>query len=119
MAKLGIPVEVTNIAKNVNPSLYNIYEKIYFVIDVNDYHILRILKGFGEGYVKDENKFILEHQLISKSKTEKLSVSKMQRILNNDDGGNNDYFVYDNIDECINKIDGGFGIHKYFNQNNN
>ena len=41
--------------------MYDGYEKIYITPDVNDYHILRKITGYGEDYEADDCKTIIEH----------------------------------------------------------
>jgi len=103
--------DITEFTKKNFKGMYDEYEKIYIVPDNNDYHILRILKGFGHDYEPDSNKVILEHQMIGKAKKDTInSMRKIETILEEDDGGNYNYFVKDNVAECIEIIDGGFGI---------
>ena len=103
--------DITEFAKSRMPEMYQEYEKIYITPDTNDYHILRILKGFDEDYEPNEDKVIIEHQMIPKSKTEGIySLEKLKKILEQDDGGNWDYKVKDTVEECIKIVDGGFGI---------
>ena len=103
--------DITAFAKSRMPEMYGEYEKIYITPDTNDYHILRILKGFDEDYEPNEDKVILEHQMIPKSKTEGIhTLEKLKKILEEDDGGNYDYKAKDSVEECIKIVDGGFGI---------
>ena len=107
----AVATDITEFAKSRMPEMYGHYEKIYITPDTNDYHILRIIKGYGENYERNENKVILEHQLISKSKTEKINtLENLKKILQKDDGGNYDYRVKNSVEECITIVDGGFGI---------
>lgn len=109
--EFGKATNITEFAKSRIGDFYEQYEKVYIVPDTNDYHILRVLKGYGKDYEEDEDKVILEHQMISKSKTEGIhSLEKLRKILEEDDGGNYDCKVLDSIDECIEIVDGGFGI---------
>lgn len=103
--------DITTFAKSEMPEMYGEYEKIYITPDTNDYHILRILKGFDEDYEVNENKVIIEHQMIPKTKTDKIhTLEKLRKILEEDDGGNYDYKVKNSVEECIEIVDGGFGI---------
>lgn len=103
--------DITEFAKTQMPEMYQEYEKIYITPDTNDYHILRILKWFDEDYEPNDSKVILEHQKIPKTKTEKIySLSKLREILEKDDGGNWDYTAKDSVKDCIEIVDGGYGI---------
>lgn len=101
--------DITNV--NFVKELYPDYERIYITPDVNDYHILRILKGYDEGYKKNPDMYILEHQMIPKPKGEVISgLNKLRLILEEDDGGNYDYKAYNSLEACIDVVDGGYGI---------
>ena len=103
--------DITRFSKTKMGDFYKQYENIYITPDTNDYHILRILKGYGENYEEDPDKFILEHQKISKPKKEMIrGAGDVKRILDEDDGGNYSYKVTDSIEECVSLVDGGFGI---------
>lgn len=103
--------DITEFAKNKMADFYKEYEKVYITPDTNDYHILRILKGYDEDYEPNEDKVILEHQMIPKTKRETInSLNKLRSILEEDDGGNYDYKVKDSVEECIEIVDGGYGI---------
>lgn len=39
-----------------------------------------------------------------------MSKKLVEKILSEDDGGNWAYKVYNSIDDCIEEVDGGFGI---------
>lgn len=103
--------DITVFAKSRMPEMYGEYENIYIIPDTNDYHILRIVKGYGEDYEPDQNKVILEHQKIPKTKGDKVnSLTKLRSILDQDDGGNWSYEALSSLDECIKIVDGGHGI---------
>lgn len=100
--QLAKPTDVTVLAQSRIPEMYGDYEKIFITSDINDYHILRILKGFGQDYNPNENKVILEHQIIPKSKTEGIhTLEILRKILDQDDGENYNYIVKDTVEECI------------------
>ena len=101
--------DITEFAKKNFEGMYEEYEKIYITPDTNDYHILRILKGYDEDYETNGDKVILEHQMIGKAKKETInSMRKLKIILEEDDGGNYDYKVKDSVAECIEIVDGEF-----------
>ncbi len=68
---------------------------------MNDFQILRILKGFDEDYEIDESSFLVERNMIPKLKTENLNMFNLNSILEQDDGSNWDYVARDSMDECI------------------
>lgn len=103
--------DITEFAKRKLDYMYNEYEKIYITPDTNDYHILRVLKGVGNNYEPIEGSYILEHQMINKPKGVGISsTSHLLKILEEDDGGNYDYIVMNSLEDCIEEVDGGFGI---------
>ena len=111
--EFAVATDITEFAKATNPDLYDQYEKIFITPDVTDYHVLRVLKGYGEDYENQEDSFILEHQMIPKRRQDSISsLTKLTYILLQDDGGNWDYGVFNSISECIEEVDGGFGINK-------
>lgn len=104
--------DITEFAKK-NNDMYEGYEKVFIVPDTNDYHILRVLKDYGENYEKAEGYWILEHQMISKAKQDEIkSINHLRQVLEYDDGGNYDYTVRQSLEECIEAVDGGFGINR-------
>lgn len=104
--------EITDLAFKLNPDYQTSgYIRIFICPDVNDYHLVRVLKGFNEEYEKDENSFLLERNKIEKDrKQDKLTLSKVRSILINDEFDNWDIFQFDSLKDAINELDGGFGI---------
>ena len=94
--EFGKATDITEFAKKNFEGMYEEYEKIYITTDTNDYHILRILKGYDEDYETNGDKVILEHQMIGKARRETInSMRKLKSILEEDDGGNYDYEAKD------------------------
>lgn len=53
--------------------------------DVNDYWLVRILKGYNEDYEKDEDSSLMERDKIAKNhKSDRLTLSKTRAILKKD-----------------------------------
>ena len=115
--------EITDYAFKINPSYKNDgYLRFFICPDVYDYWFVRILKGYeyveDEGYIKNENNFILERNSISKDKLgEKLTLSKVKQIIKDDDGSNWDLEQGSDIEELIDMLDDGFGIINRLNLN--
>ena len=110
--EFAVATDITEFAKK-NDDLYKGYEKVYITPDTNDYHILRVLKGYSEDYEKVKGSWILEHQMIGKPKGVGIrSNSHLKQILIEDDGSNYDYAVFQSLEECIEEVDGGFGINQ-------
>lgn len=103
--------EITEFAKENHPDTYGDNVKVFIVPDVTDYHILRIIEGYGKDYKRIEGSFILEWQKLSKAKGDKItSTKKLDEILEEDDGGNWAYQVLGSLEECIENVSGGFGF---------
>ena len=109
--------EVTDYAFKINPGYKNDgYVRFFICEDVWDFWFVRILKGYkyveDEGYVEDTDNYILERNKIEMDrKDQKLNLNKLRQIIEEDDFSNWDIEQSDDIDELIDMIDGGFGIH--------
>jgi hypothetical protein len=104
--------EITDYVFNVNPDLKNEgYVRFFICPDVWDFWFVRILEGFNEDYEKEEGCFVLERNKAEmNTKCEKLTMSKLKRIIQEDDGGNWDLFQGYDIERLIDMLDDGFGI---------
>lgn len=112
--KFAKATDITEFAIEQYPETYEGYEKIFIVPDVRDCHILRILKGYGEGYEQEQGSYILEWQKIAKFNNMKIDHPvQLNNILKKDDGGNYMYKVYYSLDEAIAQVDGGFGVMQF------
>lgn len=87
------------------------YVRFFICQDVWDFWFVRILQGFNEEYEKDDVSYILERNKIPmKYKGEKLTISKVINIINDDDYSNWDINQSYNLDVLIGIIDNGYGI---------
>jgi len=104
--------EVTDLALKVNPEYEKAgYIRVFICQDVNDYWLVRILKGYDEDYKEDEDSYLMERDKIAKDhKSDKLTLSKVKAILKKDEFENWDIKARKNIKDLIEIIDGGFGI---------
>lgn len=108
--------EITEFAMKHNPDYKaSGYERIFICPDVHDIWLVRILKGSryeeDEGYVEDENNYILERDKIERdNRNSSLSLSKVRRIVEEDGFDNWDLIQGDDIEELIDNLDDGFGI---------
>jgi hypothetical protein len=104
--------EITDYAFKVNPN----YKKegfIRFFIcpDVWDFWFVRILEGFNEEYEREEGSFILERNKVEKdNRGQKLTLSKVKQIIEEDDGSNWDMQQSYDVEHLIDMLDDGFGI---------
>lgn len=114
--------DVTEFAKSYN-SEYKTYEKILVCVDVHDFWIARILKGYrydeDEGYVRKEDSYILERNNISKRRKENItSEHKLKIVLSKDDFSNWDCENCESEDDALMMLDGGYGFCEvYINKN--
>ena len=114
--------EITDYAFKVNPSYKDDgYVRFFICPDVWDFWLVRILKGYEndeeEGYVENSENYILERNKIEMDKKgQKLTLSKVKQIIEEDDFSNWDLEQGYDIEELINGLDEGFGI---INRQNN
>lgn len=108
--------EITDYAFKLNPSYKNEgYVRFFICPDVYDFWFVRILKGQeydeDEGYVTNEDNYILERNKIEMDrKGENLTLSKLKKIIEEDDGSNWDLQQDGDIHTLIDMMDDGFGI---------
>lgn len=106
---------ITSIAKK-HSKVYDEYEKIFICCDTWDFWIARLLKGYrfdgDEGYVEDEDTYILERNKVEKQYKEQTisTLEELQEILDEDDLGNWDCFNVKSVEEAVEMLDGGYGI---------
>ena len=103
--------EITDFVFEVRPQYKEEgYIRFFICPDVNDYWFVRILEGFNEDYEDEEGSFLLERNGHYKAKGETLTLSKLKKIIEEDDGGNLDYYQDYSLEDSIERLDGGFGI---------
>lgn len=108
--------EITDFAFEVNPNYKNEgYVRFFICQDVWDFWFVRILKGYeyveDEGYIENEDNYILERNKISMDKKgQKLTLLKVREIILEDDGSNWDLQQSEDIDELIDMLADVFGI---------
>lgn len=108
--------EITDYAFKVNPNYKNEWFVRFFICpDVLDFWFVRILKGYEnddeQGYVENPENYILERNKIEMDrKCQKLTLSKVKQIIEEDDGSNWDLQQGYDIEELVDMLDEGFGI---------
>jgi hypothetical protein len=108
--------EITDYAFKVNPNYKNEgFVRFFICQDVWDFWFVRILKGYenddDEGYVENPDNYILERNKIEMDrKGQKLTLSKVKQIIEEDDGSNWDLQQGYDIEELVDMLDDGFGI---------
>lgn len=108
--------EITDYALKVNPNYKDEgFVRFFICQDVWDFWFVRILKGYeddeDEGYIENEDNYILERNKIEMDKKgQKLTLSKLKQIIQEDDGSNWDLQQGYDIEKLIDMLDDGFGI---------
>lgn len=108
--------EITDYAFKVNPNYKNEgFVRFFICPDVWDFWFVRILKGYEnddeQGYVENPENYILERNKIEMDrKGQKLTLSKVKQIIEEDDGSNWDLQQGYDIEELVDMLDEGFGI---------
>lgn len=110
--EFGKFTEITDYAFEQNPEYEeNNYIRIFICPDVWDFHLVRILKGYNEDYEPDEDSYIMERNMIPmERKGENLTLYKVREIVQEDIMDNWDMYQSYDLDDLIERIDGGFGI---------
>ena len=110
--EFGKYTEITDFAFKVNPNYKNEgFIRFFICPDVNTFWFVRILEGYNEDYETEDGSYILERNNIEKNdKSEKLTVSKVRKIIEEDSGDNWDITQSFDLDDLISDLDGGFGI---------
>ncbi len=110
--EFGKYTEVTDLAFKVNPSYKNDgYIRFFVCPDTNNFWFCRILKDVNKDYENEEGSYILERNKIPNSKKhENLSISKVHKIIEEDDFSNWDFNQSYDVNKLIQMVDGGFGI---------
>lgn len=111
--EFGKYTEITDLAFEVNPSYKNEgYIRFFICPDVWDFWFIRILKDVNEDYEHEEGSFLMERNKIEMDKKgENLTLSKVKKIISEDDLSNWDFEQSFDVNELITMIDAGFGIH--------
>lgn len=108
--------EITDYAFKVNPNYKNEgFVRFFICQDVWDFWFVRILKGYEnddeQGYIENDDNYILERNKIEMDrKGQKLTLSKVKHIIEEDDGSNWDLQQGYDIEELIDMLDDGFGV---------
>lgn len=89
----------------------NNYCRVFICWDVNDFWLVRVLSDTNGDFEPEPGTFVMERNNIPKDKGEKLTLSKVRRILAEDDFSNWDYEVGQDIEQMITTyLDQGFGV---------
>lgn len=108
--------EITDFTFKVNPNYKNDkYVRFFICQDVWHFWFIRILKGYEndeeEGYIENSDNYILERNKIEMDKKgQKLTLSKLKQIIEEDDGSNWDLQQGSDVEELIDMLDEGYGI---------
>lgn len=114
--EFGKYTEITDLAFKLNPNYKQEgFERFFICPDVWDIWFVRILKGYehddDEGYIENPENYILERNKIEMDyKGQKLTLSKVKEIIQEDDGSNWDLEQAEVIEDLIDLLDDGLGI---------
>ena len=120
--KFAVATDVTEFAFKENPEYKkNGYVKVFLTPDVKNIWINRVLKGYrydeDEGYVDDEDSFILESERVDyetrlDGSEVPLNLATARKILKSDSFENREYVNCDTLEEAIEIVDNGWGINQ-------
>ncbi len=110
--EFGKYTEITDFVLSFMPNHYTQgYIRYFICADVLDFWLIRVQKDVNDEYEPEDGVFLLERDKIAMDhKGEKLTITKVKEIIENDDLSNWDNQQYDNLEDLIDDIDGGFGI---------
>ena len=87
------------------------YKRLFICPDVNNFWLVRILKGFDEDYEEDNDSYILERTgLYMEVKGQSLNCLLLKELLLEDDFINWDMYVSYDLKELLDRVDDGYGI---------
>ena len=120
--KFAVATDVTELANKVNAEYKkNGYVKVFLTPDVKNIWINRVLQGAryeeDEGYVDDEDSFILESERVDyetrlDGSDIPLNLRTARKILENDSFENWECVNCDTLEDAIEIVDGGWGINQ-------
>lgn len=104
--------EITDLAFKINPNYKKEnYVRFFICPDVWDFWFVRILEGYNKEYEQEKGCYLLERNNIPKdNKSDKLTLQKVRKIIEEDDGQNYDIEESYDLNELIEMLDDGFGI---------
>ena len=112
--EFGKFTEVTKLAKEVAPEMFDIYEKVYICPDTLNWWIIGIQKDMNDEYEAEEGTWLCERADIEypsgRCKPFYLSMNHARNALEEFDGCLWDNFEASSLEEAIEQIDGGCGI---------
>lgn len=115
--EFGKYTDITNFAKKVDPSMYDMYEKIYICPDTNNWWVAMIQKDVDENYDECPGAYLIERNNPDYPNYGKCpnSVfvapeSHVRQVLEDWDGSCWDNYQAYSLHEAIEVVDGGWGI---------
>jgi len=112
--EFGKYTEVTTLAKKVNPSMFDIYEKVYICPDTHNWWLSVIQKDINADYEHCEGSWLIERDRIEYERDRLnpmfLKESVVKTVLEDWGGECWDNLQTCSLEEAIENIDGGFGI---------
>lgn len=115
--EFGKYTDITNFAKKVNPSMYDIYEKVYICPDTNNWWVSCIQEGVDEDYEECPGMYLVERNNPDYPNGGKLPNMVLisperfvKQVLEDWDGSCWDNYEAGSLEEAIDVVDGGWGI---------
>ena len=103
--------EITDLAFAVNPQYKREkYSRFFVCDDVKTIWFIRVIPGMNEEYEEDSSKILVERVNIEKRNRIQLSVNKLIKIIEDDNGDNYDCRDYNNIEDVIESLSDIYGI---------
>jgi len=87
------------------------YIKFFICLDTNDIWLARVIEGFNGHYEEEDGVYLLERNNIPKNfKGQGLTISDTINIIEDDSFENWDVIEYQDLDDLIDDLDGGYGL---------
>lgn len=115
--EFGKYTDVTNLAKETNPEMFDIYEKVYICPDTNNWWVSAIQKDINQDYEKADGTYLIERADIDYPENCRidnmfLTPEFVKTALKEWDGSCWDNCEAGSLKSAIEIIDGGFGINE-------
>ena len=105
--QFGFYTEITDFALKYRPEYKKDgYIRFFVCPDVHTFWFVRILEGYNESYEKEDGCYVLERNNIDNYyKGQKLTISKLKEIINDDDYSNWDCMEGHDLEDLIDNLD--------------
>lgn len=113
--EFGKYADITAFAKRVNPSMFEMYTKVYICPDTQNWWLAVIQEGVDSDFEPAPGKFLIERDQIDYPYSAKcddrfLNAHIVGLVVEDWDGSSWDNYEADSLEEAIELVDGGYGI---------